>query len=396
MNNIVMKNDISKNAALKFIVMIGIVSFFADITYEGARSIAGPFLAMLGAKAVVVGFVAGFGELVGYGLRMVSGYLADRTARYWLITMIGYACNLLVVPLLALAGHWWVAATLLMVERMGKAIRVPARDAMLSHAGQITGMGWGFGLHQALDSAGGMLGPLIVACVLYYKNSYQYTFAILLIPALLALMTLVCARWLYPNPQALQAGKESLRTKPNMKRSFWLYIIGASFVAAGYADFPLMAYHFGKVGTMPMIWIPISYSLAMGVSIITAPLLGALYDRYGFSILIYATLLSCFFAPLVFLGTYPMALLGMMLWGIGMGAHESLMRAIIANMTPIEKRGAAYGIFNMIYGISWFLGSVIMGALYDLSIPFLVIFSLAIQLGAIPLLLLVIQKRGSA
>ena len=120
------------------------VSLLADITYEGARSITGPYLAILGANAAVVGFVAGFGELVGYGLRLVSGYLADRTGKYWTITIVGYAINLLAVPLLALADQWWLAALLIIIERMGKGMRVPSRDAMLSHAGHRMGMGWAF------------------------------------------------------------------------------------------------------------------------------------------------------------------------------------------------------------------------------------------------------------
>ena len=146
-----MDNTLFKNHALKFIILLGIVSLFADMTYEGARSITGPYLALLGASAAVVGFVAGFGELVGYALRLVSGYMADKTRRYWAMTIIGYAVNLLAVPLLALAGNWPMAAILLIAERMGKAIRTPPRDVMLSHAASQVGRGWGFGLHEAMD-----------------------------------------------------------------------------------------------------------------------------------------------------------------------------------------------------------------------------------------------------
>src|SRR6185437_7836333 len=183
-------NDISKALVLKFVILLSFVSLFADMTYEGARSITGPYLAILGANAAIVGFVAGFGEFVGYALRLVSGYFADRTGKYWTFTIAGYACNLLAVPLLALAGHWWVAAVLIILERAGRAIRVPPRDAMLSHAGQKMGMGWVFGLHEAIDQIGAMLGPLIVALVLYMKGGYKESFAILLIPALIALTIL--------------------------------------------------------------------------------------------------------------------------------------------------------------------------------------------------------------
>jgi hypothetical protein len=239
------KTGISKNTALKFVILLSVVSLFADITYEGARSITGPYLAVLGANAAVVGFVAGFGEFVGYAFRLVSGFLADRTGKYWTITIIGYTCNLLAVPLLALAGYWWIAAILIVIERMGKAMRVPPRDAMLSHAGQTISMGWVFGLHEAIDQVGAMLGPIIVAIVLYFKEGYHVSFAILLIPALIALIILMFARWLYPHPQDLEVKQVNLEAK-GMNASFWIYLAGASLIAAGYADFPLIAYHFQK------------------------------------------------------------------------------------------------------------------------------------------------------
>lgn len=380
--------DISKNKALKFVLLIGVVSLFADMTYEAARSITGPYLAFLGANAAIVGFVSGFGEFIGYALRLLSGYWADRTGKYWTITLIGYACNLLAVPLLALAGHWWVAALLIIIERMGKAIRVPPRDAMLSHAGQKMGMGWVFGVHEALDRAGATLGPLIIALVLYCKGGYQTSFAILLIPALMALTVLGIARKLYPHPQSLEIEQDTIKAK-GMDSSYWIYLAGASLIAAGYADFPLIAYHFQKTALLSPVWIPVFYAIAMGANTLIAPILGHFYDQKGFLILIIITLLSSFFAPLVFWGNFQWALLGVILWSIGVSAHESLMRAIVAKMIPKEQRGSAYGVFNTGFGLFWFLGSFLMGILYDVSITSLVIFSLCIQLLAIPLLCIV-------
>jgi MFS family permease len=385
------KNNLSKSSALQFVVLLGIVSLFADMTYEGARSITGPYLAIMGANAAVVGFVAGFGEFVGYALRLVSGFIADRTGKYWTITIAGYICNLLAVPLLALAGHWWMAAILIILERTGKAIRTPARDAMLSHAGQEMRMGWVFGLNEALDQMGAMLGPLIVTAVMYYKGSYQYSFAVLLIPALFALAVLAVSRWRYPHPESLEVPHDNLETG-GMNSAFWIYLAGASLIAAGYADFPLIAYHFQKTATLSPIWIPITYAIAMGMNTITAPLFGRLYDGNGFSILIIATLISCLFAPLVFFGNFSETLIGVILWSIGVGAHESLMRAIVATMIPKNKRASAYGVFNTGFGIFWFLGSFLMGVLYDVSIFSLVVFSVSIQLLAIPLLCIVMKK----
>ncbi len=383
--------QLTKPAALKFIIFLGVVSLFADMTYEGARSITGPYLATFGASAAVVGFVAGFGELIGYGLRLVSGYFADRSGKYWLTTILGYTCNLLAVPLLALAGHWWIAAFLMILERAGKAIKVPARDAMLSHASKTVGVGWGFGLHEAMDQIGAMLGPLLVAGILYMKGSYQHSFAVLLIPALLALAILACARWQYPNPNMLEVAQDNFDTK-KINVSFWMYLLGASLIAAGYADFSLMAYHFQKTAILSPVWIPLFYAISMGMTSLTAPLLGHYYDRKGFSVLIIISVISCFFSPLVFFGSFWLALLGVILWSVGVSAHESLMRAIVANMSHKNERATAYGIFNMGFGVSWFLGSFLLGILYDISIIAVVAFSLLIQFLAIIFLWLVKNK----
>ncbi|ARG98345.1 MFS transporter [Legionella micdadei] len=385
------KEDLPYKKAFNFVILLGVVSLFADITYEGARSIIGPYLALLGANAAIVGFVTGGGELLGYVLRSASGYLADRTRKYWTITIFGYACNLFAVPLMALAGHWWIAAALIIIERVGKAIRTPARDAMLSHTGNKMGIGWAFGLHEALDQIGAMIGPVIIAVALYFKEGYQCSFAILLIPALLALATLLFARWLYPQPQDLEIEQGNLQTL-TMNPAFWIYLAGAALIAAGYADFPLIAYHFQKTALLSPTWIPIFYSIAMGASTLSAPLLGYLYDRKGFVVLITVSLISCLFAPFAFLGNFNFALVGVILWSIGVSAQESLMRAVVAQMIPKEKRASAYGIFNTGFGIFWFLGSVLMGVLYDTSILALVIFSVTVQLLAVPLLLIVMSK----
>lgn len=388
-----MKNILDKQQALRFVLLLGIVSLFADITYEGARGITGPFLAILGASAAVVGIVSGFGELAGYALRIVSGYFADHTQKYWAITLVGYVINLLAVPFLALAHHWPMAAILIIMERVGKAIRTPARDAMLSHAGEHLGMGWGFGIHEALDQIGAMCGPLIVAAVLYFKGDahYRLGFAILAIPAVIAIGTLLLAKKLYPHPHQLSTKRVEFHAE-GIPKVFWIYLVGALFVAAGFADFPLVAYHFEKKSLLSPVWIPLAYAIAMGVDGGMALALGRLYDRYGFWVLIAVTFVAALFAPLVFLGNFYLALLGVILWAIGMGAHESLMRAVVGKMVGKRKRASAYGIFNMGYGIAWFLGSAAMGLLYDISIPLVILFIIILQLASIPWLIIVAHR----
>lgn len=393
MNGVVKDSANSAKTAVRFVILLGIVSLFADMTYEGARSITGPYLALLGASATAVGFVAGFGELVGYSLRLVSGYLSDRTGRYWAFTLVGYGVNLLVVPLLALSGRWEVAAILIIAERAGKALRTPARDAMLSHATKEVGRGWGFGLHEAMDQIGAMTGPLIVAGVLVFRGSYEAGFAVLLLPALLALGVLVAARWLYPNPQELETAVANVQTS-GLPRIFWLYLAGVALLAAGFADFPLIAFHFGQSGVVSANWIPIFYAVAMGVDALAALVFGRLYDRHGLRILLVVALISAFFAPLVFAGGFGAALAGMALWGVSMGAQESVMRAAVAGMVSPDRRGSAYGVFNTGYGLAWFAGSALMGVLYDVSLPALIIFSVIIQLAAVPVLYRLAKERA--
>jgi hypothetical protein len=296
---------------LKFVVLMGIVSLFAEMTYEGARSITGPYLGALGASGLAVGLVAGFGELTGYALRLASGYVADRSARYWLISALGYALNLLVVPLLALGGRWEVAAALMIAERVGKAIRTPARDAMLSHATGEVGHGWGFGLHEALDQVGAVLGPLLVAAALAAGHGYRGGFVILLIPALLALSVRAAGWRAYPRPAELESGRtEWPRDGWAFSRVFWVYLAAVAAIAAGYADFPLIAYHFGKNHVVPPDRIPILCAIAMEVDALAKIAFGRLFDRFGIPVLIAATMLSALFAPLVFHGSVAAAVAG--------------------------------------------------------------------------------------
>lgn len=374
-------------AALWFVVLIGIVSFFADMTYEGARSITGPYLAVLGASATAVGVTAGLGELVGYGLRLVSGRLSDRTGQYWPITFVGYAVQMGSVPLLALAGRWEVAAVLIVLERTGKAIRNPPRDVMLAHATHDMGRGWGFGLHEALDQLGALVGPLLAAGVLAVRGDYAPAFAILAVPAVLTLALLGLARLRYPRPADLAAGEPRDVRPRGLPRTFWLYLAAVALVGAGFADYSLMAYHFERAGTVPDAWIPVAYALAMGVGGLGSLAIGRLFDRVGLGILVPLTLVAALFAPLVFLGNLVAAMVGTALWGLGMGVHESIMAAAVADMVPVDRRGSAYGLFNTGFGLAWFLGSALMGALYDRSIPALVAFSVLVQVAAIPLLL---------
>ncbi len=376
------------NKATKFVVLLGCVSLFSDMTYEAARSISGPYLSILGVSGATVGWVAGLGELLGYGLRIVSGYISDKTKKYWTITIIGYLLNLFSGPLLAFAGYWQLAVVLMITERIGKAIRTPARDAMLSYGAKEMGRGWGFGLHEAMDQTGATVGPLLVSAVLFYKNqSYHIAFLILFIPAIIALCILLFAKSQYPKPQDLEIEKIEIETK-GYPKLFWLYLFAVIFIAAGYADFPLIAFHFKEINLMNDATIPILYAIAMVADGIAALFLGKMFDKFGMKTMIIVTFISLFFAPMVFMGGFGWAIAGMIVWGIGMGAQESILKAAVAELIPTYKRGTAFGLFNTGFGIFWFLGSLALGYLYDYSIPWLIAFSVITQVIAVVILII--------
>jgi predicted MFS family arabinose efflux permease len=382
-----------KKTALRFVLLVGAMDLFADFTYEGGRSVAGPFLALLGASGVAVGAATGFGEMLGYGLRLFSGRLADRTRRFWPITIAGYVVEMAAIPLLAFAGRWPVAVGLLVVERIGKAIRNPPRNAMLSHAGEhLGGYGWAFGLHEALDQGGAMLGPLAIAGLLAWKGDYRTAFAAFAIPAGITLLLLATARVLYPNPESLETVTKTSRDD-RYPRTYWIYLAAAAAIAAGFADFPLIAFHFQKSGVVRGSLVPISYAIAMGVSGAGSLVFGKAFDRRGILVLVPLTVVTAAYAPLAFLGRAWVAIAGVALWGLGMGVHESILSAVIATMVGPSRRASAYGLFTAAFGIAWFLGSALLGALYDHSLPALIAVSVVLELAAIPFLVAV-ARRG--
>ena len=380
-------------SALHFVLIIGIANFFADFTYEGARGIVGPFLGSLGASAAIIGFVAGLGELMGYGLRSISGYFADKSHRHWAFAFLGYAINMLAVPGLALATRWPLAATLVVSERVGRGIRKPTVEAMLSYAGKSIGAGWVFGLNEALDQAGATVGPLLVALILYLNGGFRTGFGVLLIPALLCLAILVAARLLHPRPHELEEGMGHTFATTNLRRAYWIYLAAGSLIAAGFADFALIGFHFHKMNTVPANLIPVFYAVAMASSALASIPLGRLFDRFGPNISLFAFLISAAAAPFVFLGTSVPALIGMVFWGIGMSAQGSLFQAMLTGVIPPQKRSTAFGLFDTGYGIAWFVGSAVMGLLYDRSVLAVALFSVILQLTALPVFFIANKMR---
>ena len=358
---------------------MGIVSLFADMTYEGARSIVGPFLQNLGANATEVGIIAGFGEMVAAGLRFFSGKLVDRTRAYWVVAFLGYGFTFIAVPLLALAGNWPLAAVLVIAERTGKGLRGPATDVLLSGATVKVGHGWGFGLHTAMDQTGAVLGPLLVAAMVARSHQFAPAFLPLAIPGIAALLALSAASTirLEPVPLLRQPAPET-----GLPHVFWLYVVAAGLLACGFFDFALLAFHFEKTGLARPATIPLLYAGAMGVNGVTAPIFGKLFDRFGLRVLALGIALSAIALPLGFLAGFGAAITGIACWAAGLGLQDAILRAGIAQVVSMHKRGTAFGVFNGVFGMSWFAGSAIMGILYDRSVVALVVFGLVAQAAA--------------
>lgn len=393
--------------AMLFILLFGIVSLFSDMTHEGASSIRGAYFSLLGASAGAIGFVSGLGEMIGYSMRYVFGRLTDKTKRYWPMTIAGYVLDVLAVPALALVGeHGWVwACLLLVIQRMGKAIKKPAKDTIMSFAASQEGVGKSFGIQEVLDQIGAFLGPVLLYLVLLFQTegstfqSYAACFAVLAVPGAITLILLLVTRRKFPNPEQFEPSPKTY-IPFRMKREFILYIAGISLFAFGFIDYSIIIMHVSRTytglasglaetsslvntGTLPLL-----YAGAMLVDAAAALLFGLLYDKKGVKALVWSTVISAPFAIFVFsFRSVPALLLGIALWGIGMGAQESILKAAVTNMVPKDSRATGYGIFECSFGIFWFLGSWLLGVLYDISVPAMVAVSVAAQLAAIPLYL---------
>ncbi|OPY16772.1 MAG: Major Facilitator Superfamily protein [Syntrophus sp. PtaB.Bin138] len=376
-------SSIKQIPAFQLIILLGIVSLFGDMVYEGCWSVAGPYLLFLGASAFTVAFVAGFGEFIGYAARLVSGYFADRTRSYWTFAIIGYLM-IGAIPLLVFAGSWEAAAILILVERLGKGIRSPAKDTILSHASRQVGRGLGFGIHEAIDQIGAVLGPLIFAASIAASGGYKEGFALLAVPFILLVATLILAYRKVPDPVSLEesGNNQGPVEVDQISRIMLPYGTFTVLTMAGFAVFPLIAYHLSATSVVPAAQIPVFYAIAMAADAFFALAIGRFYDRIGISVLCIVPLVNIPIVFLAFSGGYYFALAGAVLWGLSMGAQETILRAALADLTSLNKRGTAYGIFNTLYGGAWFAGSIVLGWLYEMDLRVLIGYSIFMQVAA--------------
>lgn len=387
--------------AMMFLLLMGVISLFSDMTHEGARSILGEYLDLAGASAATIGFVSGFGELCGYSLRMLSGFLADKTKKYWLLVILGYALQVLAIPALALIPQngWVVACGLVILERIGKAVKKPAKNTLVSFAASEVGVGKGFAFLEFLDQLGAFIGPVILFLIVSLKGSgtlfsaYRLCFALLGIPALITVGLVVFSRIRYPHPETFEKAEE--KAEPfRFKKPFVLYMIAISLFAFGFADFTLITLHAAKTQAFPESTLSLLYAAAMAVDAFAALFFGWLFDRIGVRALMLSTLLSTFFSGFVFLTGNPYLIaVGIVLWGVGMGAQESIMKAAVSKIVPRSMRSTGFGVFETGFGVAWFLGSWLLGALYDVNPALLVLISVASQLLAILFYVLCVRRQ---
>jgi len=383
------------SAAFAFVFTMGIVNLFGDTTYEGGAAINGQFLGSLGASAAAISIIAGAGEFVGYALRSVAGWTADRTGKYWPVTIVGFAINLFAVPAMALAGSWQVAGLLIFAERTGRAIRKPTVEAMLSYSTGTLGTGWVYALNTALDETGATIGPLLIAFAMYRHASYRTSYSLLLISAVLAFIALIVARMIFPVPSKLEQGAPTAKAE-RFTPAFWIYMVGAACFGAGLMSFEFIAFHLASHRTAGAHWIPVLLGISTGFGVLANLVLGRLYDRNAIGTVVGAVFVSALFSPLVFLGGFGVALAGMLLWGIGYAVQDTLFKAVVADRLPEGRRNFAFGIFYTGYGVGWLIGSVAVGLLYDVSVVAVIAFSMVVQLGSIPVFLLARHEESTA
>jgi len=387
--------------AFRFVLLMGVVDLFGDTTYSGGASMNGLFLASVGAGAAVISVAGGLSEFLNYLTRGVSGFFADRIRRRWPLVFVGYGVNLLAVPALALAGHWPVAAGLIVVQGIGRGVRKPLVQAMLSYTTSRYGRGWVYGVNTALDHTGRTLGPLIVAGVLVLTGAFRTAYALLVIPAVLALITLTVARVRFPAPAAFEQrrsapaspGPRRMAGVEGFSRSYWLYLAAGACFAAGLMNFELISFHLSRGGATRDT-VPLFLALATGVGALASLGLGRLYDRVGLPVVLMAVVATAAFSPFVFLLPVHLALVGMALWGVGQATQDSLLTALVGGVLPRGRRNLAFGLYYAGYGVGWLVGAVAAGLLYEQSRVALVAFAAGAQLASVPIFLAARRRAG--
>ena len=385
----------------RVVVGFGTISLAADMVYEGGRSLYGPLLSSLGASALAVGAITGAGEAVALLLRLASGTLADRTRRYWAVTIAGYALTAVCVPLLAVtpylgAAGLAVATVLILAERTGKAVRSPAKSALLAAAAEHVGMGRGLGVHKALDQIGAFAGPLLVAGVVALAGAVLWPgFAVLAVPGAVAMVLLVLTRHRMPAERPVTRSPAAAWMVGNLPEAFWLFAVASAVCTAGLVTFGLVGFHLVDAGIVPAAGVPLLYAAAMAAGAVAALLTGEAYDRIGPRTLLALPVLVAAVPPLALSGGLAAVTTGVLVWGAAVGLQDSTVKALVADLVRPDRRATAYGMFAAVQGAGALVGGIATGALYEHSARALVIAIAGSQLLATVLLVVVSRRAHS-
>lgn len=393
--------------AWRVVIGFGMVSLAVDLVADGARSIQGPLLASLGASALMVGLVTGGAEAAGYGLRLVSGPLVDRTKKYWGFAIGGYALTAVCIPLLALTPFigpvgFVAAALLIILERVGKAIRSPAKTVLLAHAATAVGGGRGFGVHKLLDQVGAFSGPLLVAAVVAISGALWPALALLAIPGVFALILLFWMRSRVPDPGAFAGlpGTTSRVVTPaasggRLPQSLYLFGISAALTNFGLVGFGVISFHLTEDGLVGLAAVPLVFAAGMAAAAVAAVMVGRAYDRFGGGALLVVPILISTLPLLTFSSSLVLVLVGVMIWGAATGVHDSTVKALVADLVPAARRGTAYGVFAVFQGAGIFGGAALAGALYPNAVA-LSLFTVPAQIASLTLLVFVLRSGRRA
>ena len=395
------------------VVVFGLVSLSADMVYEGMRAMAGPFLGSLGASAFTVGLVTGAGEAVALVLRLVTGAWADEGRRYWRLTFIGYALTAVAVPLLAVApfvgaAGLGLASFLILAERTGKAIRSPAKSALLARMATTTGRGRGFAVHKALDQVGAFAGPLLLAGAAGLTGAYWPGFALLAVPGAASLYLLALLRRRAPidaddpvvpgagRPAAALAKVRAALLGSGLPRTFYLFSASTALTTAGLMTFGVISYQLVGNGLVDAAVVPVVYAGAMATEALAALATGDLFDRWGGRVLLVVPALVAVVPLLVFAHRLAPVLLGVAVWGAATGIQDSTVKAYVADLVEAPRRATAYGVFAGVQGLGALVGGGVAGLLVTHHLHTLAALVVVVQVVALALLVRTNRAVGAA
>ena len=376
------------------VMLLGVVSMLGDIVYESGRGIAPDYLYYLGASALLVGLTSGVGELVGYGMRLISGPLADRSHAYWLFIFLGYGL-ILSIPMMGLTNSLWLVMAFVVTERLGKALRSPSRDAVVSVVSRGIGSGKAFGLHEFIDQIGAIAGPAFLGFLMLLSgNNFSFSLQSLL-PFYVLMMVVLYLTYRRVGGTVEQMRKQGGSEEGSLSKSFWMYAGAVLLNTAGLLPIALILYNGSKIlHASGQLWlIPFLYVIVQLVDAPMALVSGYLYDKVGtrfLSIPFGLSVLPMVFSSLVGL---PGILLACVSYGLVLGMQESIYRAAVADMVPLGRRGSAYGFFNVMLGVGTFISGAFFGVMLDSSAPLMLMFVFVVVAQVVAIILLLMARH---